>query len=273
MKNLILGTRGSDLALAQTRLVASALQAAHPGATIETRIIRTTGDRRLDISLSQPGSLEKGLFTRELEEALFRREIDAAVHSLKDLPVEMPPGLVLAAIPERADPADVLVSKAPDGLASLPLGAVVATSSPRRSAQLLALRPDLRVQDIRGNVPTRLRKLAADPSLDGLVLARAGLIRLGSGVVPQGLHVSVIEGMLPAPGQGAIAIQCRAEDAAVLALLAAIHHEPTARCVHAERELLRSLGGGCSLPVAALATIVDGRVFLRTFGVPDSKNP
>ena len=267
MNRLILGTRGSDLALAQTRIVAALLREALPHLTVETRIIKTTGDQRLDVSLSAPGSLEKGLFTKELEEALFARTIDAAVHSLKDLPTELPAGLTLGAILERADPADVLIAKTPGGWTALPQGATVATSSPRRKAQLLHLRPDLRVEEIRGNVPTRLRKLAENPALDGLLLAKAGLDRLGHQIIPAGLHLTVVEEILPAPGQGAIAIECRAEDPTVHTALQTIHHEDTARCVTAERDLLRSLGGGCSLPIGALARIENGAVCLRTFGV------
>jgi len=262
---LILGTRGSDLALAQTHLVVGKLQAAHPGLAIESRIIKTTGDQRLDVSLATPGSLEKGLFTREIEEALLAGEIDAAVHSLKDLPTEQPEGLTLGAILERADPSDVLVSRRPGGLDGLPQGATVATSSPRRRAQLLQMRPDLRVTEIRGNVPTRLRKLAGNPALDGLVLARAGLDRLGAAIMPEGCAATTLTGMLPAPGQGAIAVECRAGDARTQTLLQAIHHEETSRCVAAERDFLRALGGGCSLPVGAFATVEGGQVKLRTF--------
>lgn len=265
MSRIILGTRGSDLALTQTRMVEALLKAAHPDLEVEIRIIKTTGDKRLDISLAQPGMLEKGLFTKELEEALARTEIHAAVHSLKDLPTELPEGFSIGAILKRADPSDLLIAKQPGGLAALRPGAVVATSSPRRQAQLLHLRPDLKTIEIRGNVPTRLRKLAEDPALDGLVLAQAGLDRLGRHIVPAGLEVSVLTEMIPAPGQGAIGIECRTDDGKTRARLEAIHHVPTARCVNAERDLLRSLGGGCSLPFGALATIVNGEVVLKTF--------
>jgi hydroxymethylbilane synthase len=265
MSRLILGTRGSDLALAQTRIVSEKLRVALPGIEIETRIIKTTGDKRLDISLSAPGALDKGLFTKELEEAMFAGEIDAAVHSLKDLPVEQPDGLVLGAILERADPSDVLVSKFPGGLSALPQGSVVATSSPRRKSQLLHLRADLKVVEIRGNVPTRLRKLAEDPSMSGLLLAKAGLDRLGASVVPAGLEVTVIKEILPAPGQGAIAVECRAGDDRILGLLGTIHHEATAQCVRAERELLLAHGGGCHLPFGALAVIENGELSVRSF--------
>lgn len=268
MTTLVLGTRGSDLALAQTRIVAEGLRAGHPGLVLEIRVIRTTGDRRLDLSLSDPGALEKGLFTRELEDALLSGAIDAAVHSLKDLPTEQPPALVVGAILERADPSDVLVSKHPGGVAGLPPAAAVGTSSPRRKAQLLALRADLRAVDIRGNVPTRLRKLKEDPGMDGLLLARAGLDRLGPSVVPEGVFVEVVPEILPAPGQGALAVECREDDPATRALLACVHHDETARCVNEERRLLRALGGGCSLPFAALATIENGALRVRTFPDP-----
>jgi hydroxymethylbilane synthase len=262
MMTLILGTRGSDLALVQTRDVAARLGRAHPGLALEEKIIRTTGDKRLDVSLSSPGSLEKGLFTKELEEALLGGSVHSAVHSLKDLPTEQPPGLVVGAILERADLSDALASKHPGGWQGLPHGAVVATSSLRRKNQLLLLRPDLNVVEIRGNVPTRLRKVLDDPGLDALVVASAALARLGNTIVPDGLQVTVIEEMLPAPGQGAVAVECREDDEETRQLLVAIHHEPTALCVRAERELLHRLGGGCHLPLGARAVIEDGKLRL-----------
>ena len=262
MKTLTLGTRGSDLALVQTRDVAARLAAAHPGLAIEERIIKTTGDKRLDVSLSAPGSLEKGLFTKELEEALLNGSVHAAVHSLKDLPTEQPPGLVLGAILERADVSDALASKHAGGWKGLPPEATVATSSLRRKNQLLLLRPDLQVVEIRGNVPTRLRKVLEAPALDALVVASAALARLGKDIVPDGLQITVIEEMLPAPGQGAVAVECRADDRETRELLAAIHHEPTALCVRAERELLHRLGGGCHMPLGTRAVIEDGKLRL-----------
>jgi hydroxymethylbilane synthase len=261
--HIILGTRGSDLALAQTQIVVDKLRAAHPRLSIERKVIKTTGDKRLELSLS--ASLEQGLFTKEIEEGLLAGTIDAAVHSLKDLPIDRPDGLVFGAILKRADPADVLVSKQRGGLAGLPIEACVATSSPRRKVQILLLREDLRIVEMRGNVPTRLRKLAADPSLDGILLAKAGLDRLGREVIPPGLHVAVVERILPAPGQGAIAVECRKSDAALIELLRAIHHEATAVCVTAERDFLRAQGGGCHVAIAARATIEDGRLILHTF--------
>ncbi len=263
MRPLVLGTRGSDLALVQTRHVADRLRTAHPGLLIDERIIKTTGDQRLDVSLANPGPLDKGLFTKELEDAMLRGEIDTAVHSLKDLPTDQPDGLVIGAILERADSADVLISKTRGGLAEVPIGATIATSSLRRKNQLLHLRPDLAIVEIRGNVPTRLRKVVENPAVFGLVLAQAGLDRLGHGIIPDGLHAALLADMLPAPGQGAVAVECRADDTAVLEILRAIHHEPTARCVTAERDLLRALGGGCHIPLGAKAWIENGELCLR----------
>ena len=263
MKKIILGTRGSELALVQTRETAIRLSAAHPELQVEQRIIKTTGDKRLDVSLSAPGSLEKGLFTKELEEALLRGEIHAAVHSLKDLPTELPPKLVVGAILEREDDADCLASKHDGGWQGLPQEGIVATSSLRRKNQLLLLRPDLQTTEIRGNMGTRLRKLLESDTLDALILAKAAINRLGPQLIPEGIHVTVIEEMLPAPGQGAIGIECLEDDAETLRVLAAIHHEDTARCVNAERDFLKNLGGGCSLPLGARATIQDGKVHLR----------
>lgn len=263
MTPLRLGTRGSQLALAQTREVAAALSTSHPGLEIEICVVRTTGDERLDADLSQPGMLGKGLFTKQLEEALVAQEVDVAVHSLKDLPVELPPGLVLGAIPQRADPRDLLFSKHPGGLSALPQGARVGTSSPRRERLLKAKRPDLQVLPMRGNVPTRMEKLAHPSSAwDAIVLAKAGWDRLGL-AAPPGVFAEILEDFLPAPGQGALGLECRSDDATTLELLAAIHHEPTAACVRAERELLRALGGGCAAPVGALAVLTPAGILLR----------
>jgi hydroxymethylbilane synthase len=263
LKKIILGTRGSELALVQTRETAIRLCIAHPELQVEQRIIKTTGDNRLDVSLSAPGSLDKGLFTKELEEALLRGEIHAAVHSLKDLPTELPPRLAIGAILEREDDSDCLASKHEGGWRGLPQGAIVATSSLRRKNQLLLLRPDLKTAEIRGNMGTRLRKLLESDTLSALILAKAAINRLGSDLIPEGIRVTVIEEMLPAPGQGAIGIECLEDDAETLRILAAIHHEDTARCVNAERDFLKKLGGGCSLPLGARATIKDGNVRLR----------
>ncbi|HYN87639.1 MAG TPA: hydroxymethylbilane synthase [Ardenticatenaceae bacterium] len=250
----IIGTRGSPLALAQTELVIAALCALHPGATFETRRITTRGDQIQDRPLSQVGG--KGLFVKEIEEALLSGAIDMAVHSLKDLPAEQPAGLVIAAYPERADPRDVLVSRDGRPLAELAAGARVGTSSLRRSVQLQALRPDIEVANIRGNVDTRLRKLD-EGQYDAIVVAAAGLDRLG-------LHDRATEFFepaffLPAPGQGALAVEVRAGAAEMLALLGALDHGPTRVTVEAERAFLQRLEGGCAVPFAAHARL-DGDV-------------
>ena len=257
MKSVVLGTRGSELALAQAELVKQALERLSEIPNIIVRIVRTTGDRRLDISLSKPGpKLGKGLFTKELEEALLSREIDVAVHSLKDLPTELPPGLELAATLPRHDPVDVLISKSAKSLREIPGGGVVATSSPRRARQIAAHRPDLRVVDIRGNVPTRIAKLLAEDSWNSLVLAKAGLERLGyrltSGLLEcetDQLFVTDLVEILPAAGQGAIGLEIRANEPELQNLLANISDASTWFCTGVEREFLRLLGGGCNLPL------------------------
>ena len=272
---LILGTRGSDLALAQSLLVKKSLEAAHPGLVIEQRIITTTGDARTTLALHEPTAEGAGLFTKQLEEALLSGEIDLAVHSLKDLPVETPAGLVLAAILPRAPIADLLLSRHPGGLAELPFGAVVGTSSPRRALLLKEERPDLLIQPIRGNVPTRLQKVAVE-NYDATILAAAGLGRLGHDLSTGELEVNGVklsleslDWMLPAPGQGAIAVETRSEDRAI-ELLSALHDEATARCVRAERLVLKHLGGGCHLALGALATEQEDKVLLRAVFVPDA---
>jgi hydroxymethylbilane synthase len=244
-----LGTRSSDLALWQTRHVRELVQEAWPEIDVAVETFSTKGDQILDTPLPLIGG--KGLFTAELESALRTGSIDAAVHSLKDLPTETPAGLALGAVPVRANPADVLVSRSGLTLGRLPLGATVGTSSRRRAAQLLNARPDLHIADIRGNVPTRIRK-ALDPQgpYDAVVLAYAGLQRLErldaiSQILP-------LELMLPAPGQGALAVQCRDETAS-LVLLAALDHRPARVAVTAERSFLAGLGGGCAVPIAAYA--------------------
>ena len=286
MKPLILGTRGSDLALAQSKLVRESLEAAHPGLTVVQKIITTTGDARTAMPLHEPTAEGAGLFTKQLEEALLSGEIDLAVHSLKDLPVETPPGLVLAAILLRAPVTDLLVSRHPGGLAGLPKGAVIGTSSPRRALLLKARRPDLKMVPIRGNVPTRLAKVAAHASAkataggdheayDATILAEAGLGRLGhataSGTIPLGdvsLALEPLTWMLPAPGQGAIAVETRTGDRAA-ELLLPLHDPTTSRCVEAERLVLKHLGGGCHLALGALATERNGTMSLSGVYVAD----
>jgi hydroxymethylbilane synthase len=255
---LRLGTRASALARWQTDHVISLLKAAHPGREFQSELISTRGDRVLDTPLPLIGG--KGLFTLELEEALHSGAIDFAVHSLKDLPTEDSPGLIVGAIPTRAEPADALVSQAGYTVDRLPAGAIVGTSSRRRAAQLLHHRPDLRIQDIRGNVETRIRK-ALDPEgpFTATLLACAGLQRLElTEVITQILPFEI---MLPAPGQGALAVQCRNESAS-LGLLAPIADAATAAAVRAERAFLGALEGGCSLPVAAHATLRGDRLHL-----------
>jgi hydroxymethylbilane synthase len=245
---LIIGTRGSALARWQTDWVSTHLTAAWPDLACSINLFQTSGDKILDQPLPEIGG--KGLFTEELENALRSSEIDIAVHSLKDLPVDNAPGLVLGAIGEREDPRDVLISRQYYTLANLPHGARVGTSSLRRSAQLLAARPDLQILSLRGNVDTRIRK-AMQGEYDAIVLAAAGVLRLGfSSHIAEYLSFDM---MLPAPGQGALAVQCRAADEATCALLQPIDHLLTRSAVLAERAFLNGLGGGCSAPVAAYA--------------------
>lgn len=279
MKALILGTRGSDLALAQSRMVRDALITTHHGLPVELRIITTTGDARTAMPLHEPTAEGAGLFTRQLEEALLSGQIDLAVHSLKDLPVETPAGLTLAAILPRAPVDDILVSRHPGGLDGLPRGAVVGSSSPRRALLLKRCRPDLELVPIRGNVPTRLAKVGGGDIFDATILAAAGLVRLGhdisSGPLLAGtspLFTSCLEWMLPAPGQGAVAVEIREGDG-VSALLAPLHDPGTALCVDTERLLLRYLGGGCHLALGALATHSPSGVSLSAAYVPDQASP
>ena len=254
---LTFGTRPSALARWQTARVLQLLHAAHPGLECSELVLATTGDRVPDRLLPVIGG--KGLFTRELEEALLSGRVQAAVHALKDLPVEQTPGLTVAAVPERESAHDVLISASGQTLSALPEGARVGTSSLRRTAQLLALRSDLDVLPLRGNVDTRLRKLI-DGEYEALVLAQAGLTRLG--LQSHIAEVFPLDLMLPAPGQGALAVQCRADDAETLALLATIHDPITAAAIDAERAFLSSLGSRCSLPVAAYAENDRGMIIL-----------
>lgn len=258
LKPLIIGTRGSALARWQTAYIESRLRQAWPEIGIEIRLMTTQGDRVVDTPLPLIGG--KGLFTAELEAALHNGEIDLAVHSLKDLPTESPAGLTIGAIPERAPVGDALISRQGYTFATLPQGARVGTSSRRRAAQLRYQRPDLVLIDIRGNVDTRLRKAHdADGKYDAIVLAQAGLERLG--LAHNITEILSLDIMLPAPGQGALAVQCR-DDADSQGKLAPLNHLPTQLAVTAERAFLAALGGGCSLPVAAHATIIDNQLIL-----------
>ena len=254
---LTFATRPSALARWQTKRVIQLLQAAHPDLECSEYVITTTGDRVLDRPLPEIGG--KGLFTSELEDALLLGKVHAAVHSLKDLPVEDTPGIAIAAIPEREAAFDVLVSANGWTISNLPEGSRVGTCSLRRTAQLLAHRPDLTILPLRGNVDTRVRKVL-NGDYDAIVLAQAGLTRLGLEA-----HISEVfplDVMLPAPGQGALAVQCRANDTKTLELLASIHDPLTAAAVGAERAFLSGLGGGCSLPVAAFAQKNNGQIIL-----------
>jgi len=258
MTTLRIATRKSPLALWQSEHVADALRAAHPGLAVELVPMSTRGDEVLDRSLAAIGG--KGLFLKELEIAMLRGEADCAVHSLKDVPMELEPGFALPAILQRADYADAFVSNRFGDIAALPQGAVVGTSSLRRQAQLRALRPDLQLRDLRGNVNTRLARLDAG-DYDAIVLACAGLQRLGFDArIRSRLQAP---DWLPAPAQGAIAIECRDDDAGIIALCAAPDHADTRRCVEAERAMNRTLHGSCHVPVAAFATLEGERLQLH----------
>jgi hydroxymethylbilane synthase len=250
-----LATRASALALAQARSVADRLE--RGGARVQIVPMRTEGDRRAEARLAAVGG--KGLFVREIEEALLRGDVDVAVHSLKDLPAELPPGLTLAIFPEREDARDVLVTRDGHGLESLGRGAVVGTSSPRRRAIVLSLRPDLVVTPIRGNVDTRLAKLATR-EWDAVLLAAAGLRRLG--VAPRHATALPPDVFVPAVGQGVLGVEARADDAATQAALRPIDHAPTRACALAERAFLARLGASCVTPIAAHARHGDARVVM-----------
>jgi hydroxymethylbilane synthase len=262
MKEIVIGSRGSKLALWQSEWVKARLEALDPRVGVRIEIFKTQGDARTDVPLSAIGG--QGAFTKELEVALLDRRVDVAVHSLKDLPTVTPEGLSITATPEREDPRDALVLRAgsavqADSLKGLAEGAVVGTSSLRRIAQLRHLRPDVQIKDVRGNVDTRLRKLDAG-EYDALILASAGLRRLGLG----GRVSAAIgqEEMLSAVGQGSLGVETRADDAETNALVARLDDPRTRAAVTAERALLRSLGGGCQVPIAAHATVEGGRLKL-----------
>ncbi|MBF0506762.1 MAG: hydroxymethylbilane synthase [Nitrospirae bacterium] len=254
---IIIGTRGSALALWQAEWVKTGLERISPGIRIEFNKIKTTGDKILDVPLAKVGG--KGLFVKEIEEALLEGSADIAVHSMKDVPTEFPPGLHLAAVCEREDPHDAFISGIRDGRAransfkELPLGALVGTSSLRRSCQILNKRPDLKIGQLRGNLNTRLRKL--DEGLfDAIILAVAGVRRLGwedriTEILPEEIS-------LPAIGQGAIGIECRTDDSFIHSLINPLNHPATALCVMAERAVLRRLEGGCQVPIAAHARLL-----------------
>ena len=284
--HLILGTRGSDLALKQTSMVKALLAAAQAELEVTHEVIATAGDKRPDLrfeefSKGKNAILDKGIFIKELEKALEEGKIDAAVHSLKDVPSDLEKQFVLAAILERALIEDVLISRQAVTLETLPGGSRVGTSSVRRARQLKWLRPDLEVVELRGNVPTRLRKCLEPGGLDAIMLAAAGLVRLGllnealDAVAIDGatLHAQVLDPtkFFPAAGQGAIAIETRARDGLVIDAIRSLNHEATEARVVAEREFLRILGAGCHTPVGAHTWIEDGKLHMsvRVFSESD----
>ena len=283
MTELILGTRGSELALTQTEMVKAALMAAWPELRVRHEVIKTSGDLRPDLKLAEFSQgeqpvLDKGIFTKELEQALQAGTIHVAVHSLKDVPTMLEPGFRIAAVLPRAPVEDVLISKLPGGIDALPRDSVVATSSVRRARQLQWLRPDLVVTDIRGNVATRIRKVADDPSTAALLLARAGLVRLGLfretltefSVL---LHLSVMDAsaFLPAASQGAVAMETYGDNPELAAVLAAINHVPTFQAITAERRFLELLEAGCQTPVGVHTSLDDaGKLHMRALVFPDT---
>jgi hydroxymethylbilane synthase len=307
---IIIASRGSPLALAQANAVLAQCRAAFPKLAFEIKIIKTTGDKLQKASMAKEGeSLPKGLFTKELEVALLKEQADIAVHSLKDLPTELPTGLILGAVGKRADVRDVLIYrnakyiqaqqskktgtkrspgqselrgfKSKLAIEDLPAGTTVATSSTRRKEQLLAHRPNLKVVEIRGNVVTRMEKLAKNPELDATVLAAAGLERLNIRIaangqlkgddIPDGLLATILEPeiMLPCPGQGALGIETRANDERMAAICEKLNHFNTQQCVTAERAFLSAMGGGCQSPVAAYAEITGSQIRMRAISFRD----
>jgi porphobilinogen deaminase len=303
---IIIATRGSALALAQANMIATQCRAAFPRLRFELKIIKTTGDKLQKASMAkgEGTSLPKGLFTKELEVALLKHHADLAVHSLKDLPTEVPAGLMLAATPKREDVRDVLIYRSAEAIVNresqiadsldwspgqsklrgfkpkltlkdLPKGATIASSSTRRKEQLLAARPDLKVVEIRGNVSTRMQKVADRGEIDGTILALAGLKRLNFQItpdgkilgdaVPDGLLATILDldVMLPCVGQGAIGIEIRTEDERIAKICERLNHFNTFHCVTAERAFLQAMGGGCQSPVAAYAEIAGDKIAMR----------
>jgi len=255
---VVIGTRGSALALWQAEHVAGYLRARYQDRQCVIKPIRTRGDVTREVALAEIGA--RGIFVKEIEAALLAGEVDLGVHSLKDLPSTVPVGLTLAAVSPREDPLDALITRHRCGLSELPPGARLGTSSPRRGAQLLARRPDCVIEGIRGNIDTRVRK-ALDGSYDGIVLAVAGLRRLGlEDHISEYIPLSV---MLPAPGQGVIAVEARADDAEMLALTAGIDDIPTHLAARAERAFVRALGGGCTTPLGAYAAVHEDTIRLQ----------
>lgn len=257
-ESIIVGTRGSALALRQAEFVKNALEKKIRSLQVELKIIKTTGDNILDSPLSKIG--DKGLFTKEIESALLNNTIDVAVHSLKDVPTQIPQGLCIAAITKREDVRDVLISKKWKSIDELPEGSLIATGSLRRKSQLLHVRPDLKIVDIRGNLNSRFKKFD-ESNWDGMILAFAGVKRLGlekriAQVIPTDL-------ILPAVGQGALGIEIRAKDARIEMYVRSLNHPVTHACTTAERALLRTLEGGCQIPIGAHAEVKNRKIVLR----------
>lgn len=257
-RHLIIATRESPLALEQAESVKKLINALHPSIQIELLGITTEADRRLNVTLTDIGG--KGLFVKELEEALFDGRADIAVHSVKDVPMELPPGLILPVMVRREEPRDAFVSNDYQTLMQLPAGSVVGTSSLRRQTQLRALRPDIQFKHLRGNINTRLSRLDQG-NFDAIILAGAGLKRMG--LANRIRSYLSTEESLPAAGQGALGIECREGDEATLSLIRPLNDKTTFDCVSAERALCRRLGGGCKVPVAAFAQIKNGELWLR----------
>lgn len=265
-RTFVVGTRSSRLAVAQTQAVLRELRRLRPSAAFQVQELKTEGDRNYQLPLASWGL---GIFVKDIERRLLDGRIDIAIHSLKDVPAEETSGLLIAAIPTREDPQEVFVGRAPLHLEELPSGARIGTSSLRRQAFLRAYRADLEIVPVRGNVDTRIRRVLTDDELDGIVLAAAGLRRLGlEEAATQYLPYQVC---MPAPGQGALAVQVRADDHESAELVSAVHDQPTAAAVGAERELLRLLGGGCQVPIGAVAEAQPGgRLQLQAaVGAPD----
>ncbi|MBU8789561.1 hydroxymethylbilane synthase [Oceanobacillus caeni] len=268
MRKIVVGSRRSNLALTQTKWVINELKKAGVPNEFEIKEIVTKGDRILDVTLSKVGG--KGLFVKEIEQAMYDKEIDIAVHSMKDMPSVMPEGLVISSIPVREDPRDAFVSKNNITLKNLPEGANVGTSSLRRAAQVLKARPDINIKWIRGNIETRIRKLHEE-DYDAIILAASGLKRAGhdNGIVTEYLEPEVV---VPAVGQGALAIECREDDQEIREILNKINDSYTARTVTAERTFLQLLDGGCQVPIGGYAYLEDDEIVLTALvGTPDGK--
>jgi hydroxymethylbilane synthase len=265
---ITIGSRGSALALAQTGWVKNQILRHFPDIEVVIKVITTSADKNQTASIRS--GLSIGVFVKELEQALLAKEIDVAVHSMKDVPTAIPPGLQISAVPEREDARDAFIARQVRNLAELPAGSIVGTGSIRRQAQLLALRPDLRVTEIRGNVDTRLRKLQ-EGQYDSIILACAGLHRLGlREKISSPLDLAQ---MLPAPGQGALAIEVRADDVQALQVTKALNHVPTALAVSAERQFLHHMGGGCNVPVAVYARMSQDQIAIDALvASPDGRS-